>query len=107
MLKNAMVITMLPVVDMERARKFYGETLGQLVTSGSSGPLNPGALYEAGGETKIHLFQRASTKARHTVVSFLVSDIEDSVNKLKARGIVLEVYDTSQLKTVIPGGIPG
>jgi catechol 2,3-dioxygenase-like lactoylglutathione lyase family enzyme len=86
---------------MERARKFYEETLGlKPVAYGISGDLNPGALYEAGGDTKIYLFQRAVSKADHTVVSFLVSDIEDVVNKLKARGIVFEEYDTSQLKTV-------
>jgi catechol 2,3-dioxygenase-like lactoylglutathione lyase family enzyme len=101
MLKNAVAVTMLPVVDMERARKFYEEELGlKLVTSGLSGPLNPGTLYEAGGGTKIYLFQRAATKADHTVLSFLVSDIENVVNKLKERGIVFEEYDTSQLKTV-------
>jgi catechol 2,3-dioxygenase-like lactoylglutathione lyase family enzyme len=100
-LENAMAVTMLPVVDLERARKFYEETLGlRLVNSGLSGPLNPGALYEAGAGTKIYLFQRAATKADHTVVSFLVSNIKKIVNELKASGIVFEEYDTPQLKTV-------
>jgi catechol 2,3-dioxygenase-like lactoylglutathione lyase family enzyme len=100
-LNNAKAVTMLPVGDLARAQKFYEETLGlKLVAAGLSGPLNPGALYEAGAQTQIYLFQRAPTRADHTVISFLVEDIEKVVSELKAKNIAFLEYDTPQLKTV-------
>ena len=101
MLNEARAVTMVPVLDMERAQKFYKEKLGlKLVAAGMSGPLNPGALYQAGGETQIYLFQRATIRGDHTVVSFLVDDIESVVAELKADGIEFEEYNTQQIKTV-------
>ena len=100
MLKGAKAVTMLPVVDLDRARRFYQELLGlTLVATGLSGPLNPGALFEAAGETQIYLFQRPATRADHTVVSFLVNDIESVVAALKSKGVEFEDYDTEQLRT--------
>jgi catechol 2,3-dioxygenase-like lactoylglutathione lyase family enzyme len=100
MLDGAKAVTMLPVVDLDRAKRFYEETLGlKVVAAGLSGPLNPGILLEAGGETQIYLFQRAVTRADHTVVSFLVENIGSIVATLKSKGIVFEEYDTEQLRT--------
>lgn len=100
MLTRAKAVTMLPVVDLDRARRFYEEILGlKLVATGLSGPLNPGVLFDAGDESQIYLFQRTATRANHTVVSFLVKDLESVVAALKNKGIVFEEYDTGQLRT--------
>jgi catechol 2,3-dioxygenase-like lactoylglutathione lyase family enzyme len=92
---------MIPVKDLERARQFYEKFLGlEIVAEGLSGPFNPGILLQAGGSTQIFLFQRNHINADHTLISFLVEDIQQEVNELKARGIKFEEYNTLQLKTV-------
>jgi len=98
MLKNAPIATTLPVVDMERAREFYEEKLGLKPL-----PLQelPGhMLYECGEGTKLGLYQRESTKADHTVASFMVEDVEAEVKELKQKGVPFEEYDTPTIKTV-------
>ena len=97
MLNTASVTTMLPVVDMDRARGFYERKLG----------LRPGRprpdgkfVYEVGG-TLLALFPKPEgTKADHTAVSFEVSDIAASIAALERAGVVFEDYDFPGLKTV-------
>ncbi len=100
MLNEAQVMPTIPVVDLERAMKFYEERLGLR----PAGPATPdGVMYECGGGTHVYLFPRAPTKADHTVASFVVDDLEVAVQALRARGIVFEEYDFPDFKTV--GGI--
>jgi catechol 2,3-dioxygenase-like lactoylglutathione lyase family enzyme len=97
MLANSEVTTMLPVIDMARARAFYEGKLG-LLPSG----LKPDGkfVYRVGG-TELALFPKPEgTKADHTAVSFKVSDIRASVSELKGLGVVFEDYDFPGLKTV-------
>lgn len=96
MLANAKASATLPVVDMERARKFYGETLGLRET-----PLDaPGhAKFEAGGGTSVIIYQRAPTKADNTAVEFWVDDLEAEMAELRSKGITFEEYDFPGLKT--------
>lgn len=97
MLANASVTTMLPVIDMERARAFYEGSLG-LAPSG----FRPDGkfIYQVGGST-LALFPRPDgTKAEHTAISFQVQDIAASVAGLKKAGVVFEDYDLPGFKTV-------
>jgi len=98
MLKDKMVAATLPVVDMERARKFYEDKLGLKVMQADKG----GVMLQAGGGTALFLYQRGPTKADHTVVSFNVDNIEAEMSELGAKGIVFEEYDMPQMhiKTV-------
>jgi len=97
MLRDAPVMTMLPVVDMPRARAFYEEKLG-LEPRGSTPQGN--SLYGCGGAT-IALYARAApTRADHTVLSFQVRDIGAAVRALIERGVAFEDYDLPGLKTV-------
>jgi catechol 2,3-dioxygenase-like lactoylglutathione lyase family enzyme len=97
MLTDASVTTMLPVVDMERARAFYEGCLG----------LRPGGfrpdgkfVYKVGGSI-LALFPKAEgTKADHTAISFRVDDIDASIAELKRAGVRFEDYDYPGLKTV-------
>ncbi len=95
MLTNAIVVPTLPVVDMERARRFYEEKLGLKLSE----VRDSGVLYEAGGGTMLLLYSRAPTKADNTAVSFSVDDIEAEVKELKRKGITFEEYDMPGLKT--------
>jgi catechol 2,3-dioxygenase-like lactoylglutathione lyase family enzyme len=98
MLKDKMVAATLPVVDMERARKFYEDKLGLKVMQADKG----GVMLQAGGGTALFLYQRGPTKADHTVASFNVDNIEAEMSELGAKGVVFEEYDMPQMhiKTV-------
>jgi catechol 2,3-dioxygenase-like lactoylglutathione lyase family enzyme len=97
MLTHAQVMPTLPVVDLERARRFYEHVLG-LTPAGP--PSADGIIYNCGGGTRLFLYDRAATKADHTVASFIVDDIEGAVKALRARGVTFEDYDFPGLKTV-------
>ncbi len=100
MLTNAKVHPTLPVVDLERAKKFYEEKLGLKVIRTDP---SPGAVLQAGDSTELYIYQRVATKADHTAASFTVKDVEATVQSLKAKGVVFEEIDTPTFKTV--GGI--
>lgn len=96
MLSNAPVNPTIPVVDMERAKKFYIDELGLKLVSENPG----GAIIEAGGGSTLLLFPRAeATKAEHTVAGFYVADVEAEVAELRAKGVVFEDIDVPGLKT--------
>src|SRR4030042_6464719 len=97
MLKTAAVHPTLPAVDLKRARKFYEDKLGLKVIMEDP---SPGIMLQAGKGTMLYIYQRAPTKADHTVASFAVDDIEAEVKELKAKGIKFEEYDMPGLKTV-------
>ena len=101
MLGDARIELMLPVVDLERAKKFYGETLGlRALDQGSPELASEMAFFKAGEGTQINLYRRdAATKADHTVGSFRVKDVEATVAALSARGVVFEQYDAPGMKT--------
>ena len=97
MLTSATVTTMLPVIDMKRAREFYEGKLG----------LQPGGLrpdgkfvYTVGGSILALFPKPEGTKADHTAISFQVPDIAASIADLKRAGVVFEDYDFPGLKTV-------
>jgi predicted enzyme related to lactoylglutathione lyase len=97
MLANASVTTMLPVIDMVRARAFYERCLG-LTPSG----FRPDGkfLYHVGGSTLALFPKPEGTKAEHTAISFQVPDIAASIVELQKTGVVFESYDLPDFKTV-------
>ena len=98
MLTNAPVTTILPVKDMNRARRFYQETLGLRPL----GEKQDGKVLFAGGNGGIiALFPKdEGTRAEHTALSFEVPEIGAAVRDLGQRGVVFEDYDFPGLKTV-------
>ncbi len=98
MLTNAPLTTILPIVDMSRARDFYENKLG-LKPDGQKP--DGKFVYICAGGANLALFPKeGGTKADHTAVSFQVPDIVAAVNDLKTRGVVFEDYDFPNLKTV-------
>ncbi len=96
MLANASVHPTIPVVDLNRARKFYEEKLGLKVVGTDP---SPGVHFQV-GNGELYIYQRAASKADHTLASFRVDDAEAEIRELKAKGVVFEEYDTPGLKTV-------
>ena len=97
MLADASMTTMLPVIDMARARAFYEGCLGL-----TPGRLKPDGKFEyaVGGSTLALFPKPEGTKAEHTAISFRVADIAASIAALKRAGVVFESYDLPGLKTV-------
>ena len=97
MLADTPLTTILPVVDLARARAFYEQKLGL-----TRGRAKPDGKYEYPiGNGALALFQRGSpTKADHTAVSFAVRDIVAAIRELESRGVVFHDYDLPGLKTV-------
>jgi len=96
MLTNAPVTTMLPVVDLDRARRFYEDRLGlRPLGSAPDGKF----MYACGGATLALFPKSEGTKAEHTAMSFEVDDIVSEIAELESRGVVFEDYDLPGLKT--------
>jgi catechol 2,3-dioxygenase-like lactoylglutathione lyase family enzyme len=98
MLSQAKVTAMLPVIDMDRARRFYEGKLG----FAPEGPKVDGRYeYRLGNGAALALIPReGGTKAEHTALSFEVRDISQRIRTLEQAGVVFEDYDLPGLKTV-------
>jgi len=97
MLFDSAVTTMLPVKDIDRARKFYEGRLG--LTPGGFKP-DGKFVYTVGGSTLALFPKPEGTKADHTAISFRVADIAAAIKELQRAGVVFEDYDFPGLKTV-------
>ncbi|XUX00513.1 MAG: VOC family protein [Dehalogenimonas sp.] len=99
MLGNKMAYTVLPAVDIKRARKFYEEKLGLKVMMEDP---SLGIMLMAGEGSMIYLYQRGPTKADHTVLEFKVDDIDTEMRDLRGKGVKFEEYDIPSMgiKTV-------
>jgi catechol 2,3-dioxygenase-like lactoylglutathione lyase family enzyme len=96
-LMQSEVTCMLPVKDLQRARRFYESQLG--LAAGAAQP--DGKFAYRIGSTTLALFPReGGTKADHTALSFKVPRIEEAVAQLQARGVRFADYDLPGLKTV-------
>jgi catechol 2,3-dioxygenase-like lactoylglutathione lyase family enzyme len=95
MLGEAKAVTTIPVVDLDRARAFYGEVLGLRFLW--DGPVS--VRFGAGDGSEVSIFRRTPTTADHTVVHFEVADIETVVRDLESRGVEFIDYADGPLAT--------
>jgi catechol 2,3-dioxygenase-like lactoylglutathione lyase family enzyme len=78
------------VDDLDRARDFYGRTLGLEVDDGGMGTL----LLRVAGGTRIVIYPKPDhVPATFTILNFPVPDIEEAVDRLAAEGIAFERYE--------------
>ena len=96
-LTGATAAAVLPVEDYARAKSFYEDHVGMVVKDvpGMDGM----GMLQAGNGTQVMLYQRARTKAEHTVLSFEVDDLEGVVGDLRQHGVEFEEYSTPELTT--------
>jgi catechol 2,3-dioxygenase-like lactoylglutathione lyase family enzyme len=97
MLRNSPFYAGIAVDDVERAKEFYGETLGVFEVAEVGGPLL--ALRAANGYAVLLYAKEGHQPAEHTVLNFPVDDIEAAVDGLRATGVEFEQYDEGPLKT--------
>jgi catechol 2,3-dioxygenase-like lactoylglutathione lyase family enzyme len=76
------------VDDMDKARAFYGDTLG-IETSSENGIMT---LHLAGDRPTIVYPKPDHAPAAYTILNFRVADIEQAVDELAASGVTLERY---------------
>ena len=88
MLSSAPMTTILPVIDMKRARDFYENKLGL-----KAGKMKPDGkfVYPCAGGAVIALFPKeGGTHADHTAISFQVPDVVSAIRTLEQAGVVFE-----------------
>ena len=92
MFANTEAFSGFAVDDLEKAREFYGETLGVDV---SVIPEGPGllALKHPGGRDTMVYAKSDFTPATYTVLNFPVDDVDAAVDELSARGVSFERYE--------------
>ncbi len=95
-MRTSQVTCLLPVKDLERARRFYEDQLGlEALGAKPDGKF----VYRCGG-AEIALFPKPEgTKAEHTALSFKVDDIAATIRDLESRGVAFADYDLPGLRT--------
>jgi catechol 2,3-dioxygenase-like lactoylglutathione lyase family enzyme len=91
MLRNSKAFSGFAVDDLDKARAFYGETLGLDVELWEEGVLL--ALHLAGGRDTLIYSKPDHEAANYTILNFPVDDVEAAVDELTARGVTFERYD--------------
>jgi predicted enzyme related to lactoylglutathione lyase len=99
MLTNSPIRPTIPVIDLDRAKRFYETSLGLRPIPANNDNTSGIAIFECGNGTRMELYQRGPSKADHTVATFEVSDIEGEVNALRGKGVNFEEYDMPGIKT--------
>lgn len=98
MFKNTKAFTSFSVDDLQKAKKFYNQTLGVEVSETKEGL----ELHIAGG-TNVFVYPKPNhTPASFTILNFPVNNIEEAVDKLSERGVRFEQYE-GELKTDAKG----
>ncbi|MFY9584414.1 MAG: VOC family protein [Candidatus Acidiferrales bacterium] len=106
MLEKSKAFSGFSVNDTQKAKEFYGRTLG-LEVSESNGLLN---LRLAGGTTVLIYPKLNHTPANFTILNFPVDNVDKAVDELTKRGVRFEIYNQPNLKTdergIFRGGGP-
>ncbi len=83
------------VDDIQKAKEFYGQTLG-LKVSESHGLLT---LHLAGGNNVLIYPKPNHAPATFTILNFPVDNVDKAVDELAKRGVRFEIYNTPDIKT--------
>lgn len=94
MLKDAKTFSSFSVDDLEKAKQFYGQTLGLEVKE------TPEGLDLNLTNNAVFIYPKSNhVPATFTVLNFKVDDINKKVDELTAAGIKFEMYDNEYMKT--------
>ena len=95
MLAKAEAMPMIGVKDIDRARKFYEDTLGLKTREAMGGEVLEVTI--GGKVINVYRSEHAGTN-QATALTFAVDDIEAEVRELKDKGIFFEQYDMPGLE---------
>jgi predicted enzyme related to lactoylglutathione lyase len=106
MLSDSHAFSGFSVDNIQKAKEFYGPTLG-LAVSEANGMLK---LHLPGGATVLMYPKANHVPATFTILNFPVDDVEQAVDELTKRGVRFEVYNEPDIKTdgkgIFRGGGP-
>lgn len=97
MFKDAKAFSSFSVDNLQKAKKFYGETLGLEVSEAYGGRLLE--LHIGGGRNILIYPKDNHTPATFTILNFPVENLEQSVDDLTKRGVRFEIYNEGDIKT--------
>lgn len=81
---------MLPVKDLNAARRFYEETLGL----DRAEEITDEVILYGSGDSRLCVYRSAFAGTNEgTAATWVVEDVEGTVDELKATGVVFEHYD--------------
>jgi catechol 2,3-dioxygenase-like lactoylglutathione lyase family enzyme len=96
MLEKASAQATVAVSDLDRAKKFYGETLGLPIKDERA----DGVTYKAGNTWFLVYPSQFAGTSQSTCMAFEVDgDLETAVKELRDGGVTFEEYDLPGLKT--------
>jgi catechol 2,3-dioxygenase-like lactoylglutathione lyase family enzyme len=100
MFKGTRAFSSFSVDDMKKAKAFYSDTLGLDVNEIPEGI----ELHLAGGGIPVFIYHSTDYRVpEHTVLNFMVDDIDAAVDQLGMRGVHMEYYDLPEMKTDAKG----
>jgi predicted enzyme related to lactoylglutathione lyase len=98
--RETKVFSSLAVPDMQAAKQFYGGTLELDVEEIPEGL----AIHLGVGSGDLFLYPSETfAPSKHTVLNFVVDDVEAAVEELARRGVNVERYDLPDIKTDAKG----
>ena len=94
MLQESPLYAYFPARDLERARKFYEQTLGLVPQQ----EMNGGVVYAFAGGTAAFLYPTPNAGTSKASQAFWsVQDVDREVETLEARGVTFEQYDSADM----------
>jgi catechol 2,3-dioxygenase-like lactoylglutathione lyase family enzyme len=99
MFKNTKAFSGFSVNDLQKAKQFYGQTLGLEVAEANDNL----ELHIAGGNTIFVYSKPNHVPATFTILNFPVDKIDQAVDELTRRGVRFEMYNEPDLKTNAKG----
>ena len=100
MFKGTKAFSSFSVNDLKKAKAFYAGTLGLDLNEVPEGL----ELHLAGGGVPVFIYHSTDYHApEHTVLNFIVDDVDEAVEKLEQRGVRMEHYDLPDMKTDAKG----
>jgi predicted enzyme related to lactoylglutathione lyase len=106
MLDSSKAFSSFSVDDIEKAKKFYQDTLG-LDTKTVSMGIDILELHTQGNNPIMIYPKQDHQPATYTVLNFAVDNLERTVDELIGKGIKFEQYDMEQMKTDEKGILRG
>lgn len=99
MFKDNKAFSSFSVDDLEKAKEFYGQTLG-LPVEETEKQGNMELELTLGTGAKVFIYPKPNHQpASFTILNFPVDDVDKAVDELVAKGVTMEHYDFGNFKT--------
>src|ERR1700712_1872880 len=108
MFENTKAFSSFSVSDLEKAKKFYEDTLGLQTKTIDMGEGNKVMELHIPGGAMVMIYPKPNhTPASFTVLNFPAKDVEKSVDELIAKGVKFEQYHNEWMDTDEKGILRG